>query len=197
MTDQQILDAFTTCDALCKGHFELTSGLHSDTYIQCARVLEHPRLTHELAVEAVARLPKELTVDLVAAPAVGGILFGFAVGTALDKDLIFSERVEGAMTFRRSFSIPRGAQVLVAEDVVTTGGSVRELIGLIKDADAHPVAVVSMVDRGKNPDFGCAYYPLITLETPSWDPKDCDLCGSGQKITAPGSRALAKNGVNP
>lgn len=192
MTDDQILAAFKESEALCTGHFQLTSGLHSDTYIQCARVLEHPCLTNELATEAVARLPKELAVDLVAAPAVGGILFGFALAGALNKDLVFSERVEGKMQLRRSFVIPEGARVLVAEDVVTTGGSVRELIELVKIARAEVIAVVSMVDRGKNPSFGCPYYPLITLSTPSWRKEECKLCQEGKIITSPGSRDLAK-----
>lgn len=192
MNDEQILEAFVASDALKNGHFKLTSGLHSNAYIQCARVLEHPRLTNELAAEAVERLPKDLSIDLVAAPAVGGILFGFAVATALDKDLVFSERVEGVMTLRRSFIIPKGARVLVAEDVVTTGGSVRELIDLVVASEAIPVAVVSMVDRGKKPDFGCPYYPLLTIETPAWEPNECILCKEGKKLDAPGSRGLAK-----
>lgn len=197
MTEEQILAVFRECGALCSGHFKLTSGLHSNAYIQCARVLEHPRLTNELAAEAVGNLPTDLEVDLVAAPAVGGILFGFAVAAAMDKDLVFSERVDGSMTLRRSFVIPEGARVLVAEDVVTTGGSVQELISLIVAAGAHPVAVVSMVDRGRNPDFGCPYYPLITIETPSWQPEDCQLCKEGQKIDIPGSRDLAKKSAKP
>ncbi|MDR2036070.1 MAG: orotate phosphoribosyltransferase, partial [Coriobacteriales bacterium] len=164
MTDQQIREALIQCNALRKGHFKLTSGLHSDTYIQCARVLEHPRLTNELAAEAVARLTGEVSVDLVAAPAVGGILFGFAVATSLDTDFVFCERTGGTMEFRRSFNIPQNARVLVCEDVVTTGGSVRELISLIEAAKAQVVAVVSMVDRGKKPDFGYPYYPLVTIE---------------------------------
>ncbi|MDR1358830.1 MAG: orotate phosphoribosyltransferase [Coriobacteriales bacterium] len=198
LTDEQILSAFEDSGALCQGHFRLTSGLHSDTYIQCARVLEHPRLTQDLALEAASRLPHSLLpVDLVAAPAVGGILFGFALAAALDCDLIFSERVEGVMALRRSFAIPQGARVLVAEDVVTTGGSVHELIALVNAAKAQAVAVVSLVDRGKKPDFGSPYFPLITLKTPSWRPEDCHLCKSGEKITIPGSRDLAKSEKNP
>ena len=197
MTDEQILTALEECNAVKKGHFKLTSGLHSDTYIQCARVLEHPALTNELAEEAVARLPEGLQIDVVAAPAVGGILFGFAVATALGTDFIFSERTEGKMAFRRSFAVEEGAHVVVCEDVVTTGGSVQELIQLIRDANAQVSAVVSMVDRGKRPDFGSPYFPLITLETPSWQPDSCTLCLNGQKITIPGSRDLAKNTIKP
>lgn len=193
LNDEQILDAFKASGALRSGHFKLTSGQHSNAYIQCARVLEHPRLTQELAQEAIVRLPEDMRIDLIAAPAVGGILFGFAVAAALDKDMIFCERHEGKMVFRRSFHLPEGARVLVVEDVVTTGGSVKELIGLVKAAQAVPVAVVSLVDRGKNPDFCCPYYPLLALNTPSWAPEDCSLCKNGIKIDAPGSRDLAKN----
>jgi len=191
MNDEQVLAAFSESGALLKGHFKLTSGLHSDTYIQCARVLEHPNLTNDLAAEAVARLPQGLVIDLVAAPAVGGILFGFAVAAALDTSLIFCERLDGAMQFRRSFVVPEGARVLVCEDVVTTGGSVLELIQLVKAANAQVAAVVSLVDRGKSPDFSCPYFPLITIEAPSWEPNTCSLCLAGQKIMAPGSRELA------
>lgn len=197
MTDEQIVNIFKECGALRSGHFKLTSGLHSNAYIQCARVLEHPRLTNKLAHEATSRLPGELQVDIVAAPAVGGILFGFAAATALDKDFIFSERVDGVMTLRRSFVVPEGARVLVAEDVVTTGGSVIELLDLVTSAGGVPVAVVSLVDRGRRPDFGCPYYPLITLETPSWSAEDCQLCKDGKKIDTPGSRELAKKPTKP
>lgn len=197
MTDEQIRAALEECGAVCTGHFKLTSGLHSDTYIQCARVLEHPRLTSELAKEALGRLPQEVSVDLVAAPAVGGILFGFAVAAALDTNFIFSERTDGEMKFRRSFVVPKDSRVVVCEDVVTTGGSVRELIELITAAGAQVVAVVTLVDRGRAPDFGAPYYPLVTIEAPSWSAEQCILCKNGEKITAPGSRMLAKSAVKP
>ena len=197
MTDEQILAALEQCGAVRKGHFKLTSGLHSDTYIQCARIMEHPSLTNELAREAVRRLPEDLPIDLVAAPAVGGIIFGFAVATALNTDFVFSERTQGVMEFRRSFLVPEGARVLVCEDVVTTGGSVRELIELIRAANAQIAAVVSMVDRGKTPDFAAPYIPLITIETPSWESENCTLCNKGEKITIPGSRDLAKSALKP
>lgn len=197
MTQEEILEIFKQSGALRSGHFKLTSGLHSNAYIQCARVLEHPRLTNSLAEEAIKALPQDLAVDLVAAPAVGGILFGFAVAAALDKDLVFSERVDGTMMLRRSFVIPEGARVLIVEDVVTTGGSVMELIQLVKDAGAHPVAVLSLVDRGKMPNFGCPYYPLVSIETPSWAAEECKLCKEGKIIDSPGSRELAKNAMKP
>ncbi|HBT95433.1 MAG TPA: orotate phosphoribosyltransferase [Coriobacteriia bacterium] len=192
MSDEQIAAAFKDTDAIRKGHFRLTSGRHSDTYIQCARVLEHPTLTMRLAAEAVARLPKDLEIDLVASPAVGGILFGFAVAAALDKPLIFSERVDGKMVFRRSFEVSEGAKVLIVEDVVTTGGSVKDVSDLVEENGGSAVAVVSLIDRGADPLFSAPYYPLLQLITPSWEEADCDLCKQGVPIDSPGSRRINK-----
>ena len=192
MTETEIKEALRSTNAIRTGHFKLTSGRHSDTYIQCARVLENPTLTMQLAEEAVANLPKDLQVDIVASPALGGILFGFAVAAALDATFIFSERVEGSMVFRRSFEVPEGARILVAEDVVTTGGSVKEVCDLIKTEDGEVVGVVSIIDRGGTPAFEAPYFPLLRLESPSWAPEDCDLCKKGIALAAPGSRSLSK-----
>ncbi|MDR2587143.1 MAG: orotate phosphoribosyltransferase [Coriobacteriales bacterium] len=160
--------------------------------MQCARVLEHPRLTNRLAAEAAARLPEGVQVDLVASPAVGGILFGFAVAAALDVPLIFSERVDGAMVFRRSFEVPRGARVLVVEDVVTTGGSVKEVCDLVAEQGGEVLGVVSLIDRGGTPIFEAPFYPLLRLVTPSWAPEDCVLCKQNIPLYAPGSRNLTQ-----
>jgi orotate phosphoribosyltransferase len=190
--DTAVLAALKDAQAILSGHFCLTSGLHSDTYIQCARVLEDPALTNSLAREIVARLPADLEIDLVASPAVGGILFGFAVADALGRHLIFSERVEGKMRFRRSFEVPRGARVLVAEDVVTTGSSVKEVCDLVEDAGGIVVGVVSLIDRGGIRLFEQPFFPLLKLPTPSWSPDTCELCAQGVEIYAPGSRNLGK-----
>jgi orotate phosphoribosyltransferase len=145
-----------------------------------------------LAAETIARLPRDLKIDLVASPALGGILFGFAIAAALDLPFIFSERVEGAMTFRRSFELPKDARVLIAEDVVTTGGSVAELEALITDKGGEVVGVVSIIDRMSTPKFVAPFYPLLRLEVPSFEPAECLLCEQGVEISAPGSRNLAK-----
>ena len=192
MTEDEIKEVLKSTHAIRSGHFRLTSGRHSDTYIQCARVLEYPTLTMELAEEAVANLPEDLQVDIVASPALGGILFGFAVAAALDATLIFSERVDGNMVFRRSFEVPEGARILVAEDVVTTGGSVKEVCDLVEAEGGEVVGVVTMIDRGGTPVFDAPYYPLLRLETPSWEPEECQLCKQGVALTAPGSRNLSK-----
>jgi len=192
LSDEQIYDSLIEANAIRKGHFQLTSGRHSDTYVQCARVLEDPTLTLELAKEAVARLPKGLDIDVVAAPAVGGILIGFAVAQALGKRFIFSERQNGEMVFRRSFELTLGTKVLVVEDVVTTGGSVAEVIELVEEAGAQAVGVVSLIDRGGDKKFSADFWPLLTLEVASWEPQNCALCKDGVDIYSPGSRRLAK-----
>lgn len=190
MNQAEIENALEETGAVRKGHFQLTSGKHSDTYIQCARVLENPTLTNKLAQEAVSRLPEGLVIDLVASPAVGGILFGFAMAAALEVNMVFSERKEGAMVFRRNFEIPQGARVLVCEDVVTTGGSVKEVCDLVEQAGGIVVGVVSLIDRGGNRAFEQDFYPLIKKPAPAWAPEECDLCKQEIALDSPGSRRL-------
>ena len=190
MTDDQILQALKDADAIRTGHFVLTSGRHSGTYVQCARVLEDPALTTRLAETAVARLPEGLDIDLVAAPAVGGLIIGFAVAQALGVKFIFSERENGTMVFRRAFEVPDGARVLVVEDVVTTGGSVGEVIDLVEAAGGEVVGVVSLIDRGGDKRFDAAFWPLLRLEVESWAPEACALCDENVPVYSPGSRRL-------
>ena len=191
MTDEEVLGSLEEARAILTGHFRLTSGRHSDRYVQCARVLEDPALVTRLAHAIVERLG-ERRVDLVAAPAVGGIIIGFAVAQALGVKFIFSEREGGAMTFRRGFDVPAGARVLVIEDVVTTGGSVAEVVELVRAAGGVPVAVASLIDRGGPKAFDVELFPLLRLQVESWEPAECGLCAAEVPLYAPGSRALAK-----
>lgn len=191
MTETEVLRALEEASAILSGHFVLTSGRHSDTYVQCARVLEDPALTTRLAEAAVERLEGR-AVDLVAAPAVGGIVIGFAVARALGVKFIFSEREHGRMAFRRGFAVPEGARVLVVEDVVTTGGSVAEVLDLVRAAGGEPVGVVSIIDRGGDKRFTDELIPLLRLEVASWDPSECIQCASGEPVGSPGSRRLAE-----
>jgi len=191
MTEPEILAALEEAHAVLSGHFRLTSGRHSDRYVQCARVLEHPQLVNRLARAMMARIG-ERHIDLVAAPAVGGIIIGFAVAQALGVKFIFSERENGVMTFRRGFEVPEGARVLVAEDVVTTGGSVAEVVELVRAAGGVPEAVSSLIDRGGPKSFDVELFPLLRLEVESWDTAECGLCASGVPLYAPGSRTLSK-----
>lgn len=191
MTDEQVLRALTDAGAIRRGHFVLTSGRHSDVYVQCARILEDPALTTRLAETAVERLPKGLNIDLVAAPAVGGLIIGFAVAQALGVKFIFSEREHGAMVLRRAFEVPPKARVLVVEDVVTTGGSVREVIELVRAAGGEVVGVVSLIDRGGAKAFDAEFWPLLKLEVESWSPESCGLCADDVPVYSPGSRRLS------
>ncbi|HEY5275907.1 MAG TPA: orotate phosphoribosyltransferase [Coriobacteriia bacterium] len=191
MTEPEVLAALEDAHAIMTGHFRLTSGRHSDRYVQCARVLEDPALVTRLAHAMVERLG-ERQVDLVASPAVGGIVIGFAVAQALGVKFIFSERQDGKMTLRRGFEVPEGARVLVVEDVVTTGGSVAEVIELVREAGGTPVAVASLIDRGGPKAFDVELCPLLRLKVESWEVETCGLCQSGVPVYAPGSRALAK-----
>jgi orotate phosphoribosyltransferase len=190
MPDDEILSAFVRAGAVQHGHFVLTSGKHSDTYIQCARVLEDPDLTTNLAREAVSRLPADADIDIVAAPAVGGIVIGFAVAQDLGVRFIFTERVEDAMAFRRGFEVPRGARVLVVEDVVTTGGSVAEVVELVTEAGGVPIGIVSLVDRGGPKAFETPFWPLLRLQVEAWEPRECGPCRQRIPVTSPGSRRL-------
>jgi len=189
MSESEALAAFEEAGAIMSGHFVLTSGRHSDTYVQCARVLEDPDLTTRLA-ETMAERLSDRRIEMVAAPAVGGIVIGFAVARALGARFVFTEREAGAMTFRRGFSIPEGARVLVVEDVVTTGGSVAEVIELVREADGDVVGVASLIDRGGPKTFEADFFPLVTLQVASWDADSCDLCASGVPTYSPGSRRL-------
>lgn len=191
MTDTDVFQALAEAGAILSGHFVLTSGRHSDTYVQCARILEDPTLTTSLARE-MARRVEDLRVDVVAAPAVGGIIIGFAVAQALGVKFIFSERDQGTMRFRRSFEIAPGQQVLIVEDVVTTGGSVAEVIDLVKAAGGIVAGVVSLIDRGGDKKFEEPLTPLLRLEVESWEADSCALCRAGEEVTSPGSRRLAR-----
>jgi len=191
LSDEQILAALTDAQAIRDGHFVLTSGRHSGRYVQCARFLEDPALTTQLAQTAVDRLSSDLDIDLVAAPAVGGLIIGFAVAQALGVRFIFSERENGSMVFRRAFEVPSGARVLVVEDVVTTGGSVGEVIDLVRAAGGTVVGVVSIIDRGGAKKFAAPFWPLLTLEVESWEPAECVLCAAEEPLTSPGSRRIS------
>lgn len=191
MSEAQVLAALEDAHAVLSGHFKLTSGRHSDRYIQCSRVLEDPPLVTRLARAMVERIG-ERRIDLVAAPAVGGIIIGFAVAQALGVKFIFSEREDGAMRFRRGFDVAEGARVLVVEDVVTTGGSVAEVVELVRSAGGVPVAVASLIDRGGPKSFDVELFPLLRLEVESWDTAECGLCASGVPLYSPGSRTLGK-----
>lgn len=189
LKEERILEIFSKTGVLTEGHFLLTSGRHSNRYLQCAQVLQYPNYTEELCSQ-IAEAYKNAAVDLVVGPAIGGVLLSYEVGRQLNARAIFAEREAGKMTLRRGFEIVPGQRVLIVEDVVTTGGSVKEVIDLVKQSGGTLVGVGLLVDRsGGKVDFGVLTYALINLEIESYTPEDCPLCkrGAGEPVK-PGSR---------
>jgi orotate phosphoribosyltransferase len=188
MTEEEILKLFTDTGVLKSGHFLLTSGRHSESYMQCAQLLQYPDAA-EKACRQLAQSLMGLQIDTVIGPAIGGILVSYEVARALKTRAIFAERQDGVMTLRRGFEIKTKEKVLVVEDVVTTGGSVKEVISLVQSLGAEVVAVGALVDRsGGRVDFGVPAHYLISLEIPSYTPEDCPLCKKGIPAVKPGSR---------
>ncbi|MCG1011392.1 orotate phosphoribosyltransferase [Tepidanaerobacter sp. GT38] len=190
MTREEILELFTKTDVLKSGHFLLTSGLHSGKYLQCAQLLQYPDAT-EKAVGELAKRFKEVGIETVVGPAMGGIIISYEMARQLGARSIFAEREDGKMTLRRGFTIKPGEKVLVVEDVVTTGGSVKEVISLIKELGGEVAAVAALVDRsGGKVDFGVPAHYLLDLEVKAYAPDECPLCKDGIPIVKPGSRKL-------
>lgn len=173
--------------ALLEGHFLLSSGLHSPNYLQCALMLQYPWMAEE-AGKLLSEELKEFKADLIASPALGGIVIGQEVGRALKKRAIFGERLEKEMVFRRGFEVREGEKIVVVEDVVTTGKSVKEVIELIRKAKGEPLAVGCLVFRGKENPFGLPLKYLWHIEFPLYDPKNCPLCEKNIELVKPGSR---------
>lgn len=189
MTPEDVLKIFQDHGVLLRGHFKLTSGRHSDQYLQKQRVFEYPRLTFALAQAMVERFPAG-AFNVVAAPAVGAIALGSAVAYAADVRFVMAERVEGAMTLRRGQRLGAGDKVLVVEDIVTTGGSAAEVVALVRAAGADLAGVAVLADRSMSaPAFPMT--ALVRIEARDWAPEDCPLCAAGRPIDAPGSRYLA------
>lgn len=188
MKENEILKIFEDTQALLKGHFKLSSGLHSDTYFQCALLLQYPDIAEKMCRE-LAGLFRADKPTLVVAPALGGVVVSYETARALGVRAVFTERVDGKMTLRRNFSITPQDRVLVVEDVITTGLSTKEVIEVMNTAGAKLIGVGSIVDRsGKTLDFGVKLKSLIKLEVCVFQPNDCPLCKKGIGITKPGSR---------
>ena len=189
-----ILDLFRSTGAYLNGHFRLTSGLHSPEYLQCALVLQHPRHAAELGgllAEALRKLMPD-PVSVVVSPALGGLIIGHEVARALGARFIFTERGENKkMTLRRGFTVAPGESAFVVEDVVTTGGSTRDVVEVLRAAGAHPLAAGSIIDRsGGKADVGVPRVALATLQVVAYDPSECPLCAQGIPAVKPGSRPV-------
>jgi orotate phosphoribosyltransferase len=182
-----VIEIFRETGAYLKGHFRLTSGLHSDQYLQCALVLQHPAIAERFGRELAEKLPH---AGLVASPAIGALTIGHEVARAARARFIFTERdAAGKMTLRRGFSVEPGETAVVIEDVVTTGGSTKEVIELLRAAGANVVGAGSIIDRsGGRADLGVPRVALATLDAISWSAEECPLCRKGIPVEKPGSR---------
>lgn len=191
LSKDEIIQLFKEKEVMLEGHFLLTSGRHSDKYMQCAKLFQYADAS-ELVCKQLAEQFKGIKIDLVAGPAIGGIIMAYEMGRQLGVKNIFAERDNGVMTFRRGFEVPKGANVLVVEDVVTTGGSVREVMELIREAGANVAGVGSVVDRSAGQvDFGCDFKAVLSMEVKSYEPHECPICKEGLPLVKPGSRKAA------
>lgn len=189
VTAESVLDLFRRVGALHEGHFRLSSGLHSPGYLQCALVLQHPREA-EACGAGIAERVRGLGVQTVLSPALGGIVIGQEVARALGVRAIFAERQDSRLTLRRGFTLDPGEQVLVVEDVVTTGGSTRETMEVARAAGANVVAAGAIIDRsGGNQQLDVPFHALASVALPTYQPDACPLCAAGQPVVKPGSRS--------
>jgi orotate phosphoribosyltransferase len=189
MNPDQVIEHFRESDALLEGHFILSSGLHSPNYLQCALALQYPFDAARFG-RAIAEHFADSAIGTVASPAIGGLVIGYAVASALNVRFIWTERQNGEMTLRRGFSLKPGERILVVEDVITTGGSTRECIAALESAGGIVAAAASVIDRsGGTADVGVQRVALAELSVPSYPPEECPLCAAGTEAVKPGSRA--------
>ena len=188
MTQEEVLQIFQDSEALLSGHFVLSSGLHSAWYLQCAQVQQYPERLEKLC-RGFAEKWRTSGVTAVVGPAIGAIVVSYELARQLGARGLFMERSpEGGFEFRREFRVGSADRVLVAEDVVTTGGSAKEILERLKTTGAHVVGVTSLVCRNKQVDFDADYRYLIDFEIPAYEPAKCPLCRKGSQATKPGSR---------
>lgn len=189
---EEVMRKFEEAGAIQKGHFKLTSGVHSDIYIQCAQVMQYPEFMNNLCSELGKKFRGD-DVDVIVGPAVGAIIMAHVMARVLGPWVraIFTERENGKMTLRRSFKIKKGEKVLVVEDVTTTGSSVKEVIDIVKERQGKVVGVGVLIDRsGGKIDFGVKTQSLLTLDIKTYLPEVCPLCKKGIPAVKPGSRDL-------
>ncbi len=192
MTSDDVLKMFKDRGALLQGHFKLTSGLHSDSYLQCALLLSYgcdgDRLGAELARKIKAQA-KEKPITAVVTPAIGGIVMGYVIARALGVRAIFAERVDGKFVLRRGFALAPDEEVIVAEDVITTGGSVREVASLVESCGARVAGFASLAERGESDtNFSAPKHVLLRLPLVTYSPDSCPMCKAGTPLIKPGSR---------
>ena len=188
MTQEEVKELLIKTNAIMNGHFVLTSGLHSPHYVEKFNVLQHPKYTEQLC-KAMAEKFKDSQIETVVGPMTGGILLAHETGKALGTRAIFTERVNGKMTFRRGFALHKGERCLIVEDIVTTGGSIREVIDVVKAAGGIPVAVSMLVDRsgGKVTFEDVPSTALLNMDVETYESATCPLCQKGMPLTKRGS----------
>jgi orotate phosphoribosyltransferase len=194
MTDDEILAEFRAAEALLQGHFLLSSGRHSEYYLQCARVLMDTERAGRLASALAAKLPRDLrqAIDVVISPAMGGVIIGHEMGRALGKAAMFVERPTGTFELRRGFAIAPGTRVLMVEDVVTTGLSSREAMEAVRAAGGEVLAEAALVDRsGGTAELGVPFYPLVAINFPTYADDELPPELAGTPAIKPGSRSVA------
>ena len=188
MDPDEVIDRFKQTGALLDGHFVLSSGLHSDTYLQCALALQSPAVAAEFGA-AIAQEFRGQKIHTVAAPAIGGIVIGYEVARQLGARFIWTEREDSQMTLRRGFTVHEGERVLVVEDVITTGGSTRDTIAVVRGAGADVIAAASIIDRSfGTAEVGVPRISLAVLDVPAVEPSNCAACARGEVAIKPGSR---------
>lgn len=188
MRREEIIKIFSDCGAYLKGHFKLSSGLHSEYYLQCALVLAHPKIAGKLCAKLADKFGNK-KIDVVIGPAIGGITAAYEVARALKAQGIFAEREDGKMALRRGFKLNKEDKVLVIEDVTTTGGSAKEVVDLAMSYGTRVVGVGAIIDRsGGKVKFGVPFKSLAKLSVKTYEPQDCPLCKAGIPVIKPGSR---------
>ena len=188
MTNNEFIEMLKEAEVLLEGHFLLTSGRHSDKYMQCAKIFQNSKYSVPLCGELVEKYKND-NIEVVIGPAIGAIQMAYEVGKQLGVKNIFAERENGKMTLRRGFTIEKGQRVLVVEDVVTTGGSVREVIELVEQCGGVVAGVGSIVDRtGGKIDFGVPYKSAFSMDITSYEADECPICKTGAPLVKPGSR---------
>lgn len=192
MTEQEIIKIYEENRALLKGHFLLSSGMHSDAYLQSERVMQHPYIA-SCIVSELSKMLYNIEFSVIVSPAVGGIRFGYELSRQLNKRSLFTERVEGVMQFKRGFELFEGERVLVAEDVVTTGKSTKECMAAVEAAGGKVIGVASIIDRSVGQvDFGVPFFPLAAVDVKSYEADNCPICKTGLALVKPGSRIFTK-----
>lgn len=183
----ELFDILTQTQSILNGHFELSSGLHSDKYFQCARLLQSP-VHAEMAGRMIASLFNADDIDVVLGPALGGVIIGHEVARALGKNSIFTERKDGFMSLRRGFKINEGDRILIVEDVITTAKSVKENVIIVEGYNAHVAGVGCIIDRSQG-QSGIGIKSLIQLDPVLYHSNDCPMCKDGLELEKPGSQA--------